>query len=62
MQNDTCKKLCDAKNYTSGDPAAENKLKLLKNGMAYNYQHHWIVGERSINFYKFVNTILVIIN
>lgn len=44
MKNVKCATVCQKK-YQGGDRDSERKLEFLKKGMAFNYQHHWIVGN-----------------
>lgn len=44
MKNVKCDIVCK-KTYRGGNKDLEKKLEFLKKGMAFNYQHHWIVGN-----------------
>ncbi|XP_044751454.1 transmembrane 9 superfamily member 2 [Coccinella septempunctata] len=47
MENVTCAQVCK-KHYNSGDSNAEYALKTLRNGIIFNYQHHWIVDNMPV--------------
>ncbi|XP_045471518.1 transmembrane 9 superfamily member 2 [Harmonia axyridis] len=47
MENVTCATVCK-KHYNSGDTKAEAALKTLRNGIIFNYQHHWIVDNMPV--------------
>ncbi|XP_034936872.1 transmembrane 9 superfamily member 2 [Chelonus insularis] len=49
MQNMQCEKVC-TKTYVAGNKEDEEKLEILKNGMALNYQHHWIVDNMPVTW------------
>lgn len=44
LEDVKCKAVCRT-SYTGGNENSEKKLQLLKEGIAMNYQHHWIVGK-----------------
>lgn len=47
MENQTCTRACE-KTYKAGNPDSEYKLKTLRNGIIFNYQHHWIVDNMPV--------------
>ncbi|XP_012262540.1 transmembrane 9 superfamily member 2 isoform X2 [Athalia rosae] len=49
LKPEICSTTC-TKTYKGGDEASEKKLKLLKKGMALNYQHHWIVDNMPVTW------------
>ncbi|XP_066587794.1 transmembrane 9 superfamily member 2 [Prorops nasuta] len=49
MKNEKCKKLC-SKTYTGGNKTSETRLQFLKQGIALNYQHHWIVDNMPVTW------------
>ncbi|XP_071165209.1 transmembrane 9 superfamily member 2-like [Mytilus edulis] len=48
-QQITCQSVCK-KEYAHGDKEKVSKLKFLKNGIALNYNHHWIIDNMPITW------------
>lgn len=44
MKNVNCDVVCK-RSYQGGNKDSEKKLEFLRKGMAFKYQHHWIVGN-----------------
>ncbi|XP_043510092.1 transmembrane 9 superfamily member 2 isoform X2 [Frieseomelitta varia] len=49
MKNVKCDTVCK-KTYHGGNRDSEKKLEFLKKGMAFNYQHHWIVDNMPVTW------------
>ncbi|CAD1477648.1 unnamed protein product, partial [Heterotrigona itama] len=49
MKNVKCAIVCK-KTYNGGNRDSEKKLEFLKKGMAFNYQHHWIVDNMPVTW------------
>ncbi|KAK9304579.1 hypothetical protein QLX08_004021 [Tetragonisca angustula] len=49
MKNVKCDTVCK-KIYHGGNRDSEKKLEFLKKGMAFNYQHHWIVDNMPVTW------------
>ncbi|XP_076645758.1 transmembrane 9 superfamily protein member 2 [Halictus rubicundus] len=49
LKNVQCDVACE-KTYVGGVKESEEKLEFLKKGMAFNYQHHWIVDNMPVTW------------
>lgn len=49
MKNVKCATVCK-RTYYGGNRESEKKLEFLKKGMAFNYQHHWIVDNMPVTW------------
>lgn len=59
MKRMKCEEAC-TRTYKGGDSESEKKLEFLKKGMAFNYQHHWIVGKISITKTKVIEIEMIL--